>query len=234
MTRPNYTDITILLDRSGSMVSIAEETIAGVNQFLDDQRQLPGDVTFSLIQFDHEFLRICEAVPLRDFPGLSRSTFVPRGNTALLDALGRSVFETGRRLDRMPEHERPSLVLFAAFTDGCENSSCTFDRPVVRNMILHQREKYNWEVLYLGANQNALAEASTLGIPAQNVLTYAATPRGAKLALCALSQAALEFRRNSAGDGGHVPGLRSLEDFGNVKFPSAASVTPESELRRAG
>lgn len=231
MTRPNYTDITILLDRSGSMVSIAPETIAGVNQFLDDQRQLTGDVTFSLIQFDHEYLRICEAVPLREFPGLDAGSFRPRGNTGLLDALGRGVFETGRRLDAMPEQERPSLVLFATFTDGCENASCTFDRPVVRNMVLHQREKYNWEFLYLGANQDALTEASTLGIPAGNVLTYAATPRGAQLALCALSQAALAFRRNSAAEGSIQPQDRhTLEEFRNLQFPQSQG----ADLRRAG
>ena len=104
--KSDLTDITMVLDRSGSMCSIASDTIGGVNQFIDDQKKLPGDATFTLWQFDDVHETIHSAVPIRDVPALT--SFVPRGCTALLDAMGLAIKATGERLKNTPESERPT------------------------------------------------------------------------------------------------------------------------------
>lgn len=176
--KPDYTDITIVLDRSGSMASVASDTIGGFNRFLADQQQVPGEATITLNQFDSHYERILDAVPIRDAKPLTRATFVPRGMTALLDAIGKSIDDTGRRLEAKPEHERPSKVICVIITDGQENSSRSFKVHKIADMIAEQRDKYAWEFVFLGANQDAIASAATIGIRPANAMTYAHNSRG--------------------------------------------------------
>jgi hypothetical protein len=182
MPRPDLTDITIVLDRSGSMSSAVDDTLGGFNTFLDAQKKLPGSANLTLIQFDHEYQPVHRAVPVGSVPPLTRETFVPRGNTALLDAMGRAIVEAGSRLDAIPEGDRPGKVIFVVLTDGYENSSCEYDRPKVNAMISHQRETYAWEFVFLGANQDAIAAASSIGIPSSNAMTYANNQAGNRAA----------------------------------------------------
>src|SRR5947207_2068265 len=101
--KPNYTDITIILDRSGSMDAIAVETISGFNKFLNDQRQLPGETTISLVQFNHSIAPTFSAVPIREVVSLSAEDYRPHGHTALLDAVGKTINDTGARLRTLAE-----------------------------------------------------------------------------------------------------------------------------------
>lgn len=103
---------------------------------------------------------------------------VPRGSTALLDAVGRAITETGSRLAAMKETERPSLVIFVIVTDGQENSSRTFTREKIREMIQHQRTVYKWPFTFLAANQDAFAEAASLGIDPSGAANWAADKIG--------------------------------------------------------
>jgi hypothetical protein len=97
---------------------------------------------------------------------------MPRGGTALLDAVGRAINETGERLARMPEEDRPGLVIFVVMTDGEENSSKEFSKARIKEMIQHQQEVYNWHFTFLGANQDAFAEAGGMGIDATGVAVF--------------------------------------------------------------
>src|SRR5580693_1330174 len=160
------TEIAIVLDRSGSMASMAKEAIGGFNGFLDSQQKLPGDARLTLVLFDHEHIVKYDERPIKDVSPLDEHTYEPRGTTALLDAIGRTINTIGERLDKTPEPERPGKVIIAILTDGLENASQEFKPKQIRSMIEHQREKYSWEFIYLGANQDAIEVGETMGIAA--------------------------------------------------------------------
>lgn len=192
--KPNYTDITVILDRSGSMSSVKDDTIGGFNQFLSDQIKVPGEATFTLNQFDDQFEHVIAAKPIRESKPLDQSSFIPRGSTALLDAIGRSIEETGTRLDKLPEHEKPSKVIVVIITDGFENASSKFDKAKINSMISEQRDKYAWEFVFLGANQDAISTAASMGVSVANAMTYAANPVGTSASYASLSKNMTAFR----------------------------------------
>lgn len=168
--RSDLTDITLVVDRSGSMQQIREDAEGGVNAFIADQAAEPGEALLTLVQFDTEYEFVHRGVPVQDAPMFH---LVPRGGTALLDAVGRAVNETGARLAAMPESSRPGLVIFVVMTDGHENSSVEFTKPQIREMIERQQSDYNWHFTFLGANQDAFAEAGGIGIHAAGAADFA-------------------------------------------------------------
>lgn len=174
------TDVTVVLDRSGSMTSIADDTIGGFNTFIENLMKEGLDIRVSLVQFDGEYEPVFAGVPVGEVKPLDRTTFVPRGATALLDALGRTVSATGNRFHALPEEERPARVLFVIITDGQENASMEFTRERIREMIEHQQEKYSWDFIYLGANQDSFAEGGSIGIVSAHCMDYAAVPGQAR------------------------------------------------------
>jgi hypothetical protein len=192
--KTNLSDITVVLDRSGSMSTVADDTIGGFNTFLDEQKAAPGEANFTLVQFDTEYEFVHKGRSVRDVPALTRQTFQPRGGTALLDAIGRAVQETGSRLDAMPESDRPAHVIFVILTDGQENSSKEYTREKVFGIIDHQRTAYSWTFLFLGANQDAIQAGAGLGIPMANAMNYAANAVGTPKAFAATNKAVLRAR----------------------------------------
>jgi uncharacterized protein YegL len=161
MMRSDLTDVTVVLDRSGSMAVCKVEAEDGVNHFIESQRKQPGDCRFSLVQFDTTYEFVYSNVPIADVPKYS---LVPRGMTALLDAVGMAIKTAGVRLAAMDEADRPCLVVFVIVTDGQENASREFTKLQIKEMIEQQRAVYKWQFTFLGANQDAFAEASGLGI----------------------------------------------------------------------
>ena len=167
--RTDLTDITLVVDRSGSMEAIKEDAQGGVNAFIDRQAREPGEALFTLVQFDTEYEFVHQGVPISE---VSRYELVPRGGTALLDAVGRAINETGRRLATMPEDNRPGLVIFVIVTDGHENSSHEFSKARIKEMIGRQQDVYNWHFTFLGADQDAFDEAAQMGIHTDGVAMY--------------------------------------------------------------
>ena len=167
--KTNFSDVTVVLDRSGSMISCKTDAEGGVNAFIQEQKKLPGECVFSLVEFDTEYNFVHKARPIAD---VTPYTLIPRGSTALLDAVGRAVNETGERLAAMKEEDRPSLVVFVIVTDGYENASVEFTRAQIREMIERQQKEYSWQFTFLGANQDAFAEAGSLGINPAGVGQY--------------------------------------------------------------
>lgn len=176
MTDKDYVHYILIVDRSGSMQSIRKDTEGGIHAFTD--KQLEGADgsrrTVSLYQFDtvhdtvHDFALLEKVKDYR---------LEPRGGTALLDACGFAIAEVGKKLADMPEDERPGYVMVVIATDGQENSSKEYTRTQVKKMITHQQETYDWRFTYIGANQDAFAEASSIGIPGASTLTYYGTSR---------------------------------------------------------
>jgi uncharacterized protein YegL len=187
----------LIVDRSGSMVPIAKETQNGIRLFVSEQREIPGRATLSLYQFDHDHDTVHDFTPLRD---VAPYTLVPRGNTALLDACGFAITTVGEKLAAMSEAERPGKVIVVIATDGQENFSREYTLAQVRDMITRQRELYGWEFAYIGANQDAFAEAGAMGIPKMSSMDYAHTNSGTKNAWMANSAAATRYAGGQSVD----------------------------------
>ena len=178
MTRPDLTDVTLVLDRSGSMSSVKAATIEAFNSFLESQCRGEGSANLSLVQFDDRYEPLYAARRIAKAPLLTDRSYQPRGCTALLDAMGKTIVETGRRLSQMREHKRPGTVIFVTLTDGLENASREFTLGRINEMIREQREKYSWQFVFLGANQDAIATAAQMGVGADQAMTFAASAAG--------------------------------------------------------
>src|SRR3990167_7460886 len=132
MSNNNYTDITFILDRSGSMIPIKQDVIGGFNSFITEQKALPGKLKVTLVQFDNVYEAVFVAKSVDQVPVLDSNSYQPRGSTALLDAIGRTINDTGARLRRMSEKDRPAKVLVIIYTDGQENASNEFTKDKIK------------------------------------------------------------------------------------------------------
>jgi hypothetical protein len=178
--KKGYTHITVVLDRSGSMHSIAADTVGGFNTFLEENKKTAnkGD-TFSLMQFDDVLEYVYKNVPIKEVsPLVNGVNFAPRGSTALLDAMGKTIVETGEYLKAMVEKDRPETVIFVVITDGGENASKEFKHDRIKDMIKIQTEDFNWKFTFLAANQDAIAVGGSYGFAAGSSLSYGANKAG--------------------------------------------------------
>lgn len=191
MTNDSKTEILVICDRSGSMDTIAADMEGGLRQFIVDQQEVGGECYLSLAQFDHEYQMLHLGVPIAQVPDYH---LVPRGSTALLDAIGRATTELGERLSAMPEEDRPGHVVVLIITDGFENSSREWVLEKVKARIQEQTDQYSWTFMYLGANQDAIQAGAGLGVATANSLTYNASPVGAQNVFAAASAATTRSR----------------------------------------
>lgn len=194
----NSTYIAIVLDRSGSMTDIAHQTICGFNAFLEEQKSVKGTAKITLVQFDHEYQPVYEAVEILKAPKLNHETYVPRGMTALLDAIGKTIKKTRKKIEMLPENERPKKVIFVVITDGYENHSRHFSRREIFEIINKMETKHGWDFIFLGANQDAIAEAGRLGVKPQKAMNFAFDVSGTQAMFEDLSRNISEYRQDNA------------------------------------
>jgi uncharacterized protein YegL len=167
----NYTNLNIILDRSGSMASIANDMVGGIKTFLQKEKETNDETKVSFYQFDDKYDVVFEDKDIKETLDI---TLNPRGSTALLDAVGRTIVSVGEKLSKMDEKDRPNRVLFLVITDGYENSSKEFSSEVVKEKVKHQRETYAWDFVFLGAGEDAvLAQHAGLGIGASSSKGFA-------------------------------------------------------------
>jgi hypothetical protein len=187
--------IAMILDRSGSMSQIAEATVEGMNSFLTDQRESTAEVSLLLVQFDDRYDEIyrgpiahAPSFTLTEHPIGNQIRFEPRGMTALLDAMGKTIDDLGKSLASLPEERRPGKVVVVTMTDGLENKSSVYNQRQIAALIQHQREVYKWEFQFLAANQDAIATAGKMNIPAAQAITYAASGSGMQNVMASMSR----------------------------------------------
>lgn len=166
----DLTELVVVLDRSGSMSNCVNDTVGGLKTLVEEQKKLPGKVNFSLIQFDDQYEWVHKGVDIGEVKDIQ---LVPRGYTALLDAVGKAIAETGERLAKLPESDRPGLVSVVIATDGGENSSTEYTNQKVKDMITHQQDVYKWHFTFLGADFDGFGQAASIGIDANNVIRFA-------------------------------------------------------------
>jgi uncharacterized protein YegL len=169
----NLTEIIVVIDKSGSMASYRNSTIEGINKFLKDQREAPGEAKVTIVLFDTKTKVLVNGKDINDVRDLTTDSYFPDGGTALYDALGSTMAKVGERLAKTPEENRPGRVLVAVLTDGEENSSKEYNRKAVFDAIKVQEQTYSWTFIFLAAGMGAFGEAQNLGIPKGSTVAFA-------------------------------------------------------------
>ncbi len=180
MTNPNLTYIGLLVDRSGSMNTIKHDMEGGINTFLKEQATQPGEARITLAQFNTVFDKVYTNTPIKS---VSSYTLIPRGATALNDAVGRLITEMGEQFAASPEESRPGKVVVVIVTDGYENSSHEWTTQQIKDLITRQRTEWKWEFLFLGKDIDSFSVADSFGISRGNAIDF----RNAGVTMCTTS-----------------------------------------------
>ena len=196
--KKGLTELVFILDRSGSMSGLEGDTIGGFNAMIRKQRKADGEACVSTVLFDNESVVIHDRVDIRRVRPLTGADYSVRGCTALMDAIGKAIHHIGNVHKYAREEDRPEKTLFVITTDGMENASRFYTYDKVRAMIRHEKEKYGWEFLFLGANIDAAREASRFGISADRAANYHADHQGTGVIYEAVSQAVCQVRSCAA------------------------------------
>ena len=176
----NLVEIISIVDRSGSMQSLTNDTIGGYNDFIEKQKSNGKNTNVSLVLFDDKYEMVYDCVTIQAVKPLDNGVYFTRGTTALLDAIGKTINTVGERLSKTDESKRPSKVIVLIITDGEENASAEFKNDKIKEMVKHQTDLYSWEFIFLGANIDSFGVSSGIGMFASNTANYKATPRGMK------------------------------------------------------
>ena len=193
--KKNLTEMVFILDRSGSMQRLTDDTIGGFNSMIENQKKEEGEAFVTTVLFDDEYELLHDHIDINEVQPITNAEYYARGLTALLDAVGNTINFIGNRLSATPEDERPDKVIFVITTDGMENASREFVKSTVKEMIEHQQNKYSWTFMFLGANMDAVVEAASLGINTDFARTYTASGVGTQSVYSAMS-CAMSCARN--------------------------------------
>lgn len=196
--KKNYTKIIVVLDVSGSMESILNDVIGGYNTFIKSQKELKhGTCDLSLYKFSDSCNTVYENYTIDEVPLLTKKEYVPRGGTALYDAVEKVIDLTGEKLNDLDEKDRPDKVLFIIITDGEENGSYKSTQKVVKSKIERQTNDYKWQFTYIGANQDAWATGASIGTSQAANITYVNNSMGVKNVFRSLSDSTTSYRTST-------------------------------------
>ncbi len=170
--KKNLTEIVFILDRSGSMAGLESDTIGGFNAMIEKQKKLEGECLVSTVLFDNGSEVIHDRERLSEISLMTDKEYFVRGCTALLDAIGGAIHHIGNVHKYARKEDVPEKTLFVITTDGMENASRQYSADKVKKMVERQKEKYGWEFIFLGANIDAVSEASKIGIGADRSVTF--------------------------------------------------------------
>lgn len=196
----NLTELVFILDRSGSMSGLEDDTIGGFNAMIEKQKKEDGEVYVSTILFDNVSQVLHDRVKLKEIPKMTEKDYTVRGCTALVDAIGGAISHIGNihkyaRPEDVPEH-----TMFVITTDGMENASRHYSSKEVKRMIEKQKEMYGWEFLFIGANIDAVETAAEFGINSNRAVNYHADSKGTKVLYESVSKAVCNVRENMSID----------------------------------
>lgn len=199
--KAGYTHVAILLDESGSMGGTRKDVIGGFNTLIADQKKEAGKMTVSVSKFNSagSYKAIEMMADINTIKDLTEEDYRPGGGTALLDSAAQFINEVGRPLAALPESERPEKVLVTMITDGEENDSKEISKAKLAEIIKEQESKYNWQFAYIGANQDAFAEASSFGVT-KNAVTYTSNSMGTASLFGGISKSVARYRGAATSD----------------------------------
>jgi len=187
------TKIICILDASGSMSKIIDDAIGGFNTFLEEQQSIKDVAFMDILLFDNNFKKIVDNVDIQKIKPLTKEDYYSGGMTSLYDAIGMSI---DGELDKMGENpeNRFDKTLCVIITDGHENSSKDYHKSQIKNMIEEMEEDFNWDFIFLAANQDAILTADGMGIKAGKSINWAATSDGMNMAYENISKATSHYR----------------------------------------
>jgi len=230
MTEKNMsTYVAMVVDRSGSMERIRDDTIGGINTFLEDQKKDPEGILFTYAQFDDYYEVVYDSMPIIEVPAITRETFQPRGMTALLDAIGKTINRVSSYIAVQDDADKPQKVVLVIVTDGHENSSREFKPDAILELIESKQNNEDWQIVYLAANQNAIKEAQAYGIRGTTVMNYTSGPIGVGNAYIACSNAI----KTSRTTGGSIV-FSEQDRYCSTADSAAAQQTAKEQWTAAG
>ena len=188
------TELVFILDRSGSMYGLEQDTIGGFNSLLEKQKADSSEAYVTTVLFDNRMEFLHDRLPLQEIKPLTEADYTVRGSTALLDAVGSTIKHIARIHKYAHPDHKPAKTLFVIITDGMENASREYTYDKVKQLINHEQEKYGWEFLFLGANIDAAAEGARFGIAPDRAVTYKCDAEGTALNYEVLSETIANVR----------------------------------------
>ena len=194
------TQIVCILDRSGSMESIIGDAIGGFNEFIKEQKKLEDEASMTVALFDDRYDLLYDNIPIKEVKDFDRSTWSPRGLTALYDAIGKTVNTVKQTHKNLKKKERPDKVLVCIVTDGMENHSKEYTQSQIQDLIKECEKEHDWAFIYLSANQDAFAAGTSFGISGGNTYTFTADGAGMENVSATLTNAATYYRNASRDD----------------------------------
>ncbi len=198
--KKNLTEVVFILDRSGSMSGLESDTIGGFNSMIKKQKEEKGYANVTTILFDDEIEMLHKSVDIKEVKNITSKDYYVRGCTALLDAIGYGINYMINVQKSKDEDNKADNVLFIITTDGYENSSKEYSYEKIKSMITKQKEKYNWQFLFIGANIDAISTAKSFGISEEFASNYVSDEEGTKITYEAMNSAISKCRNNKAMD----------------------------------
>lgn len=195
MENQSRTEIICILDKSGSMQALQNETIEGLNQFIKEQKQEEGKCNFTLVQFNQEVILKIKRQPIREVALLDTGSYQPSGYTALLDAVGQTLKKSMETIFLLPQIEAPDNVLVFIITDGMENASRHYSKEQISKMVVNLTDNKGWEFQFFGANIDAFGEAQNIGISRDKVDAWDYNQEGVKGMMNKMSAKSSEYRK---------------------------------------
>ena len=199
--KKGLTELVFIIDRSGSMSGLEDDTIGGFNAMLQEQKAVEGEAVVTTVLFSdgHELLH--DRINIQAVAPLTRADYTVGGSTALLDAIGIAIHKTRKVQRRTSEDFRAEKVLFVIITDGQENASRHYTADMIKERIEHQKRKYGWEFIFFGANMDAITEAARIGIGADRAQNFCADSAGTSSVYTSMSAMSTAFRTGGSIDG---------------------------------
>lgn len=215
------TELTLLIDKSGSMSSIKAGMEKTLNDFIAEQKKLPGECNVTLVEFDDKYDVIYQSKPLKDVKDIEIN---PRGGTALLDALGKTINTLEERLRNGTDEDTPDTIVLVCVSDGEENSSKEYAGPAIKKLIKDKTNIQGWKFVYFGTNQDAIATAAQYGFSKGSSMSFASSSAGLVGASATMSRAVTSYRSAtnysfSDEDRAVAMGGQDVVSFGNSVVP---------------
>ena len=198
--RKGLTEIVFILDRSGSMRGLEADTIGGFNAMIEKQQKEEGEALISTILFDDKTEVLYDRIPIGKVEPMNDRQYYVRGCTALLDAIGGAIHHIGNVHKYARDEDVPEKTLFIITTDGMENASQRYDYKKIKKMVEHQKNKYHWEFIFLGANIDAIEVAGRFGVSASRAVRYECDSVGTALNYSVMSKMVSSARKCSSAE----------------------------------
>lgn len=218
--------INVLLDRSGSMGGRESDVIGHYNEFIKEQKAVPGTARVSLVIFDTSYEEVYVDRDITEVPKLTSDTYFVRGGTSLLDAVGKFITATDRIKNK------PKKILFLINTDGEENSSHEYTKKMVKDLVTERQGKHDWQFLFIGAGVDAFSEktGAGLGLRSYQTFTSSNSPAGLSNTSNYSSSVTSTYRTTGAtGEALFTAALDTADFVPDPTAPKSAGVTIDNK-----